>query len=370
MKKLGFGTMRMPLNTPDQPTDVDVAQVCRMVDSLLEQGFTYFDTAYMYHQYESERVVKKALVDRYPRESYLLADKLPLSHLKQESDMERFFNEQLEKCGVEYFDYYLLHNVSRSLYETAEQLGAFSFALKKKEEGKIKRLGFSFHADAELLEHILQAHPEVEFVQLQLNYIDWDNVSIQSRLCYEVCRKYGKEIIVMEPVKGGTLANVPAAAEELMRGHLPEMSPASWAIRFAASLDGVIMVLSGMSTMEQMLDNTSYMKDFRPLDKAELDIIHQVTDIINSSIAIPCTSCGYCVEGCPKSIPIPRYFALYNQYKLFSNLFNPQGYYANYQKTNGLAKDCIACRKCETICPQHLKISELMKDVSAAFDAQ
>lgn len=370
MKKLGFGTMRMPLNTPDCPTDVDLAQVCRMVDSFLEQGFTYFDTAYMYHKYESERVVKKALVDRYPRDRYVLADKLPLSHLKQESDMARFFEEQLEKCGVEYFDYYLLHNVSRAYYEAAEKFGAFRFAAQKKAEGKIRKLGFSFHADAELLEQILQAHPEVEFVQLQLNYIDWDSLSIQSRMCYEICRKYGKEVIVMEPVKGGILANVPEAAAQLMHRHAPEMSPASWAIRFAASLDGVIMVLSGMSTMEQLLDNTSYMKDFRPLDETEQEIVRQVTNIINSSIAVACTGCQYCVEGCPKSIPIPRYFALYNQYKLFADGSNSKGYYANYKTTHGLAKDCISCRKCETICPQHLNISGLMKDVSAVFDTE
>lgn len=370
IKKLGFGTMRMPLHNPEDPTDVDLEQVCQMVDAFLEQGFTYFDTAYMYHKYESERVVKKALVDRYPRDHFLLADKLPLSHLKQKEDMERFFGEQLEKCGVEYFDYYLLHNVSRAYYEVAERLDAFGFVMEKKKEGKIRKLGFSFHADAELLEHILKTHPEVEFVQLQLNYIDWDSLSIQSRACYEVCRRYGKEVVVMEPVKGGILASVPEAADELMRRHAPDLSPASWAIRFAASLDGVITVLSGMSNMEQLLDNTSYMKEFRPLDEEEKKIVEQVTAIINASIAVACTGCQYCVEGCPKSIPIPRYFAMYNQFQLFADKSNSRGYYANYKGTHGLAKDCISCRKCETICPQHLKISELMKDVSAVFDEE
>lgn len=238
MKKLGFGTMRLPVLNQEDPASVDLEQVCKMVDTFMERGFTYFDTAYMYHKYESERAVKKALVDRWPRDRYVLADKLPLSHLKEEADMERFFQEQLEKCGVSYFDYYMLHNMSRSYYETAERLGAFAFVRRKKEEGKARRIGFSFHADAELLEEILSKHPELDFVQLQLNYIDWDSPNIQSRQCYEVCRRYGKDVIVMEPVKGGTLADVPLEAEKLMEAHAPGMTPASWAVRFAASREG------------------------------------------------------------------------------------------------------------------------------------
>lgn len=370
MKKLGFGTMRMPLHNPEDPTSVEIEQVCRMVDVFMEQGFTYFDTAYMYHKYESERVVKKALVERYPRESYLLADKLPLSHLKAAEDMPRFFNEQLEKCGVEYFDYYLLHNVSRTYYAVAEKFDAFAFAREKKAEGKIRKLGFSFHADAELLEEILEKHLEVEFVQLQLNYIDWESEYIQSRKCYELCRRYGKEVIVMEPVKGGTLANVPEKAEKLMKSVRPELSAASWAIRFAAGLDGVIMVLSGMSNMEQMLDNLSYMKAFKPLNAQELDVVRQASEIIQSSIAVACTACRYCVEGCPKQLAIPEYFSLYNQQKLFGAKSNAGGYYGNYLGRHGRAGDCIGCRRCEKICPQHLPIAELMKEVSATFDKQ
>lgn len=368
MKKLGFGMMRLPLNNPEDTADVDISQVCRMVDTFLERGFTYFDTAYMYHKYESEAAVKKALVDRYPRERFLLADKLPLSHLKKEGDMARFFDEQLLKCGVEYFDYYLLHNMSRAYYGAAERFGAFAFAKEKKAEGKIKRLGFSFHADAELLEEILEKHPEVEFVQLQLNYIDWESPYIQSRRCYEVCRKHGKDVIVMEPVKGGTLANVPEQAKEIFEAHRPGMSPASWAVRFAASLDGVIMVLSGMSDEAQLLDNTAYMREFEPLTGEEMQAISQVSDIINGSIAVGCTGCRYCVEGCPKQIAIPEYFALYNQYKQFGDKSNAAGYYPNYTAKHGAAADCIGCKKCEQICPQHLPVAELLKDVSAVFD--
>lgn len=368
MKNLGFGSMRLPLLNQEDPTSVDLQTMCDMVDLFMEQGFTYFDTAYMYHKYVSEIMIRKALVERYPRQSYVLADKLPLSHLKQEEDMERFFGEQLEKCGVDYFDYYLLHNMTRTFYETAEKLGAFVFACKKKEEGKVGKIGFSFHADAQLLEQILRAHPEMEFVQLQINYIDWDNPNIQSRLCYEVCRKYGKEVIVMEPVKGGTLANVPEQARMIMEAYAPGMSPASWAVRFAASLEGVIMVLSGMSDREQLIDNTSYMKDFKPLNEDERKMIQKVTDIINASITVACTGCQYCVEGCPKNIPIPRYFALYNQFGMFGEKSNSRPYYQNYAEGFGKAQDCISCRKCEIICPQHLPIADVMKDVSAVFD--
>lgn len=368
MKNFGFGSMRLPLLNPEDPTSVDLDTLCSMVDLFLESGFTYFDTAYMYHKYVSEVMIRKALVERHPRESYILADKLPLSHLKQEEDMEHFFNEQLEKCGVEYFDYYLLHNMTRSFYPTAERLGAFDFAKQKKAEGKARKIGFSFHADAELLEQILKLHSEMEFVQLQLNYIDWESPNIQSRECYEICRRYGKEVIVMEPVKGGTLAAVPKAAEEKMKAYAPDRSAASWAVRFAASQEGVIMVLSGMSAMDQLVDNISYMQNFKPLNEEEKGIIRDVTAIINSSIAIPCTSCQYCVEGCPSRIPIPRYFALYNQYRIFGEKSNSKPYYQNYTGSHGKADDCISCHKCETICPQHLPIADYMKDVSGIFD--
>lgn len=371
MKKLGFGSMRMPLLDSEDVTSVDLEQVCRMIDAYLEQGFTYFDTAYMYHKYESERVLKKVLVERHPRESFVLADKLPLSHIKDDSVLEDFFHEQLEKCGVEYFDYYLLHNVSKSSFKVAEKHDAFAFINQKKAEGKVRNVGFSFHADAETLEEVLSKHnDEVDFVQLQLNYLDWDNDYIQSRLCYEVCRKYGKKIVVMEPVKGGLLANVPAEVEAMMKAKNPDLSPASWAIRFAAGLEDVFMVLSGMSNMEQLMDNTSYMKEFKPLDEEEMVVIHEAIDRIQAGTAIACTKCRYCVEGCPKQIAIPEYFSLYNSQKLFGGKSNADGYYKNYLHKHGSAASCIGCGKCEQICPQHLPIRELLKDVSEVFDKE
>ncbi len=370
-KKLGFGCMRLPLAEAGNFAAVDTAQVERMVDTFLERGFTYFDTAYMYHDFHSETTMRETLVKRHPRDRFTLATKLPTMFLKQEGDQERIFGEQMEKCGVDYFDYYLLHNLNTANYRTVERFDSFAFIARKKAEGRIRHIGFSFHDSAELLDEILTAHPETEFVQLQINYLDWDNASIQSRLCYEVAQRHGKPVVVMEPIKGGSLAQVPPAAERLFRAVQPDLSPASWAIRYAASLDGVMMVLSGMSSLEQLLDNTAYMEHFWPLGDVERATVAEAVKIINDAIAIPCTACRYCVAGCPEQIAIPDYFALYNADKQAVNhLFSiQQTYYDNLTETHGRASQCIACRKCEKSCPQHLPIVEYLRQVAATFEA-
>lgn len=373
MKKLGFGFMRLPLLDASDRSTVDVETLKGMVDRFLERGFTYFDTAHRYHDEASEPAIRKALTERYPREQYILTDKITLNYIHSPEEQEPFLRRQLEICGVEYFDNYLLHNMGAVWYPIAQRLGTFQFLREMRDKGLVRRIGFSFHGTAEVLEQILRDHPETELVQLQINYLDWEDPNIQSRQCYEVARKYGKEIVVMEPVKGGTLVNLPEEAAALLRQADPSASLASWAIRFAAGLDGVLTVLSGMSTPEQLEDNTAYMEHFRPLTPEAVRLLERTAEVIHSRAEIACTNCRYCTTECPKHIAIPDYFGLYNNMKRLKNTgytANQKVYYANLAKTHGKASDCIRCGLCEKNCPQRLPIRALLETVSRAMESE
>lgn len=371
MKKLGFGLMRLPLNDPNDATSIDLEQVKRMVDVFMERGFTYFDTAYPYHGGKSEIAFREAVAKRYPREQFTVTNKMPCWEVSTEADLERIFNEQLERCGVDYFDYYWLHALNHDYVKTMERVDGWGFIQRKKEEGKIRHIGFSFHDDSKLLEELLKSHPETEFVQLQINYLDWDSPSIEGKACYDLCTKYGKPVIVMEPVKGGSLAKLPEQVEQMFHSYNPVASPASWAVRYCASLPNVMMVLSGMSNEEQMDDNTSFMQDFQPLDDEELKLVNVAAGIINKSIAIPCTACHYCTDDCPQQICIPEYFDIYNTLHQFGKeeqWINTSVYYGVLNKTHGKASDCLECGQCEEHCPQHIDIIDSLKLVAETFE--
>ena len=345
-KNFGFGYMRLPMNGEE----VDIPQTTRMVDTFLASGFNYFDTAHGYINGKSEQAIKTCLSSRYPRDSYILTNKLSGNYFEKEEDIRPLFQQQLEACGVEYFDFYLMHALSASRMDHYEGARAFEIAQELKAEGKIRHLGMSFHDKAEVLDQILTKHPEVEVVQIQFNYVDFEDEKVESRKCYEVCRKHGKPVIIMEPVKGGSLVNLPSSAQKIL-DRLEGGSNASYAIRFAAGFEGVMMVLSGMSNMEQMEDNLSYMKDFQPLQEAEHAALQKVCAIFRNKDLIPCTACRYCTEVCPQEIPIPELFSALNA-KRQEKAVDPVA---------GTApSDCVKCGKCEEICPQNLKIRELL----------
>ena len=362
--KLGFGFLRLPHTDPNDSTDVDLETTKEMVDLFLQRGFRYFDTAYTYLNGKSEEFLKKVLVERYPRDSYMIATKLPCSIFAKGKTAAEVFEEQLEKCGVDFFDVYLLHGLDGEDAEFAEKQGCFDFLQEQKRRGKVRYTGFSFHDTADVLDRILTRHPEIDVVQIQLNYLDWDNPIIQSGACYEVCRKHNKPIIVMEPVKGGTLASVPPEAAALLNGE----APAHRAIRFAASQDGVALVLSGMSTISQVAENTAFMSRFAPLSTDEREVLTEAAQIIRNSVAISCTGCAYCVEDCPAGIPIPKYFSLYNERERDGWQVNTEGRYKSLTEHFSPAGGCISCGCCETHCPQKLPIRQLLTKVSEVFD--
>lgn len=363
--KLGFGLMRLP---KEESGKIDLEQTKEMVDLFMQAGLTYFDTAYVYDAGESERAAKAALVDRYPRESYTLATKLCAwaGEDNEEAAKQQLFTS-LERTGAGYFDYYLLHALQANNYKKYEEYHLWDFVKEQKEKGLIKHWGFSFHATPEILDEILTDHPDVEFVQLQLNYADWENPDVAARGNYEVARKHGKSIVIMEPVKGGALAAPSQEVQAILRSANEQASYASWAIRYAASLENIITVLSGMSNLEQMKDNLSYMKAFRPLDAKEQEIIRKAQEAMNGSKAIPCTACHYCTAGCPKQIPIPEIFAARNKQLVWGQLEEGKEQYRKATAGAGDAASCIACGQCENVCPQQIKVVEKLKECAQNF---
>lgn len=353
-KNFGFGMMRLPM----VGEDVDLEQTAKMVDAFLAAGFNYFDTAHPYIQGKSETAIRDTLTSRYPRDAYILTNKLSFGCFEKEEEIRPLFEKQLAQCGVEYFDFYLHHALSADRHVKYTDTRAYEIAKELKAQGKIRHIGMSFHDSAEVLDKILTDRPEIEVVQLQINYADWEDPNVQGHACYDVCVKHGKPVIVMEPVKGGSLVNLPQTAVDMMTGG----SPASYAIRFAAGHDNIMMVLSGMSNTEQMADNISFMQDFKPLSDAEMETIDKVRTIFQGMHKVPCTGCRYCVDGCPAGIPIPDVFAVFNDKKR-----KKEGADEAYAAFENNASACLGCGQCEAECPQHLHIRELLEAVANAF---
>ncbi len=368
MPKLGFGLMRLP--TLGSDTKIDMDHVCKMVDQYMEAGLNYFDTAYVYHSGISECVVKEAIVKRYPREKFKIATKLPAWCMKEKKDRERIFQEQLDRTGAGYFDYYLIHSIEEGYnYDTYEKLDCFNFCMEKKKQGLIRHFGFSFHGSPDLLIQVLDRHPEIEFVQIQLNYLDWNHPIICSGKLYEILHERNIPMIIMEPVKGGALAALKPELEAKMKAVRPDKSVASWALRFVASLPGVMTILSGMSNEEQMMDNISTFHPFEPMSEGEHEVIDEIVQTMMNIPLIGCTACRYCTDGCPMNIPIPDIFRTMNTLTLYpGDMFRPMNFYREVTREKGKAGDCISCGQCEGVCPQHLPIIQLLQEASQKLD--
>lgn len=364
--KLGFGLMRLPKKADGT---IDVETSSRMVDVCLENGFYYFDTAYVYDGGESECVVKELLTSRHPREQFCLATKLPAWEMKTPEDRDRLFQIQLDRTGAGYFDFYLLHAISQENIGIYDKLDCFNWMLEKKTQGLIRHVGFSFHDTPQMLDELLTKHPEMEFVQLQINYADWENEKVQSRGIYEVARKHGKPIIIMEPVKGGNLANLREDVGSGLKKVRPEASYASWALRFAASHEGLLTVLSGMSDEAQMADNIATMKNFEPLTEEESKLIAEVTEKLNRIPTVACTACRYCVEGCPQEIKIPDMIKYLNSCKVYGyTAAVGRNFAMSVKDGSGKPSDCVQCGQCESVCPQHLPIIQILEDAGKELE--
>ena len=365
IKKLGFGFMRLPMIK----NEIDIKQTTEMVDLFMSEGFSYFDSSWAYMGGKSEEAMKTTIVDRYPRDSFQIATKCPAFAVKTAEEAKNMVWTSLKRIGVDYIDYYLLHNLGGSRTKSFDDFGMWYYLKELKEKGVVRHIGFSIHDNAQALDKLLTEHSEIEFVQFQLNYDDWESPTIQARKCHEIAIKHQKPIVVMEPLKGGLLANPPESVRAVFENAFPNTSLASWGIRYAASQENIITVLSGMSTIQQMQDNVSYMINFQPLNRDEMTVIKKAQEAIGKIHNIPCTACQYCVENCPQSIPIPKVFGAYNRKLVYNDLRAAHGQYAIEVLRKGKASECIACGECERVCPQHINIIENLKVIGQELDS-
>lgn len=360
--------MRLPL-IDESITDIDGDKLKEMIDFYMSKGFNYFDTAHVYHKGKSELMVKELISERYPRESYVLTTKLPIFNLEKEEDMERIFAEQLDKCGVDYFDYYLLHNVSSKHVKKFTEIDSFKFVRDKKEEGKVKHIGISCHDSPEFLEDILTKHPEIEVVQLQINYLDWNDPVINAKKCYDIACKYGKKVIIMEGLKGGSLVELPNKALKILNKMDEKLSPVELSFRFNLSLDNILVILSGMNTLNDVKENIEIFEKNQKLNEEEYVILEKIVKEINENIKIPCTGCNYCIEYCPSNIRIPKFFEIYNSQQLLDNSHSLGMYYRNLVSFDNInASSCVKCNCCVDYCPQHINIPEMLEIVAKSFE--
>ena len=366
MNKMGFGFLRLPAIEENGAKQIDFDMCCKLVDSFLEKGGKYFDTAYTYLKGQSETMLRDALVKRHPRDSFMICDKLPGYNVKSYEDNEKYFNEMLERCGVEYFDVFMLHWLTAGNYRIAEEMNEFGFMRDVKARGQAGRIGFSYHDSPELLDKILTEHPEVDCVLVQINYLDWNSASLQAKQLYDVITAHGKSVMVMEPIKGGSLVKLPEDAAAKLAEVNPDMTPAAWALNFAQSLENVEIVLSGMNSLSQIEEN---MRDIEPLTEKENGALMEAAEILRGTIAVPCTACGYCLSHCPRKLVIPEYMALYNEVvRNPRESWKMQHIYDGITAKGGRSTDCIGCGMCEKHCPQQLSIIETLKKTAKTFE--
>ncbi len=367
--KFGFGCMRLPQTDANDPTKIDQELFNQMVDIYMEKGFNYFDTSYAYHNGASEVAIRKAVVERYPLESFKICDKMPTWALTCEDDNDKFVNEMLERLGIDYFDVFFIHNINGPWLKKAKKANTFEYVKKMKENGIAKQIGFSFHESSQLLKEVLDEYGEIfDIVQLELNYLDWEDPSIESHKCYDLCVEHGLDVYVMEPLKGGVIVNQSEEIKNDFKKFNPDKSIASFALRFCASLEHVKIVLSGMNKMDDLLDNCDTFENFEVLTNEENEFLEKMAKKLAENVAVPCSECGYCVDACPEMIPIPEYFHLYNSSKNQPEFDVYRLYYDKLCDEKVPADECTYCGTCIDHCTQKIDIPEELENAREHFE--